>query len=150
MGLGAVVEAVVVAGTVETPYRRAGQGPTVLLLGAGMLFDELRKGLRVIEPLRLPAGADTTPRLPAAAAGAVEPDPAAWQAWLQGLVDGLGLDRPALLVGAELEATVRRAVARDPDRFGPVVPAGPATGALAALAGQAEPPVASSPSERDH
>ena len=133
MGTGAVIEAVVVAGTMETPYRRAGRGATVLVLGAPGLFDELTETMRVIEPLLLPpaaigavgAGSDD---------GAGPPEDTAWHEWLQGLVDGLGLDRPAIAVAPELEAVARRAAARDPDRFGPVVAAGTVSQARTALA----------------
>lgn len=129
MGDRTVVEAVVVTGTTETPYRRAGRGATVLLLGAGVLFDQLAETLRVVEPLRIPPVREAAP-----ADRTEAPDDTAWRDWLRGLVDGLGLDRPALLVGAGLEAAVRRAVGEDPYRFGPVIEAGTAAQVRAALA----------------
>ena len=120
-----MVEAVVVTGVLETPYRRAGRGATVLLLGASGLFDELAESLRVVEPLRLPE----------APAGVGELGEAGWREWLRGLVDGLGVDRPALVVDAGLEASVLRAVDGDPDRYGPVIAAGTAAEVRAAING---------------
>ena len=134
MDAGAVIEAVVVAGTVETPYRRAGRGATVLVLGAPWLFDELTETMRVVEPLRLPPARIGEVGAGGAGDGAGPPEDTAWREWLQGLVDGLGLDRPAIAVGPQLEAAARQAVARDPDRFGPVVVAGTASQVRTGLA----------------
>ena len=85
-----IVEAVVQAGAAETEYARAGSGrPTVLLLRpssslaaitADPLFISLSRGLRVVAP------ALTTER--------------ELTAWVGDLVDGLGLDRPAVVVDA--------------------------------------------------
>jgi hypothetical protein len=82
-----VVTAVVQAGSVETEYVRAGTGrPVVLLLrawrpgaiAADPLFVGLSRELRVIAP-EVPADRELT-------------------AWVRGLVDGLGLDHPAVVV----------------------------------------------------
>lgn len=122
------------AGTVETPYRRAGRGGTVLLLGAAGLFDELAETLRVVEPLRLPAGPVRTGGPEDAVDRVRGLDEGVWRDWLKGLVDGLGLEQPALVVGTGLEAGVRRVAAQDPDRFGPVLAAGTPARVRAALA----------------
>lgn len=99
----------VTIGRLETPYRRSGAGRPILLLAAVPgLFEELATGFRVIEPLRVP----------------VRPGDAAWAAWLQGVIDGLGLDRPALVVDASCADAARRLAAVDPLRVGPVLDAG--------------------------
>jgi hypothetical protein len=86
-----LVEAVVQTGTVETPYRRAGSGVTVLLLtgggwGAGAadgaLFRVLAERHRVIEPGPCPTGR----------VGSAE-----WASWLRNLLDGLGLELPRVV-----------------------------------------------------
>ncbi len=113
-----VVEAVVQTDGVETPYRRAGRGTVVLLLAAVPgLMEGLAAEYRVIEPLRRPS----------------DPGGRDWMTWLRGLVDGLGLDRPALVVELADSAVVRLRVAAEPDRFGPVVEAGPLPVVMARL-----------------
>lgn len=103
-----IVDAVLVAGTFETPYRRAGRGPSVLLLAQGTgLLEALAGELRIFEPLRVPA----------------EPGAPEWIAWLHGLLDGLGLERPAVVVDAGGAEPVRQLAAAAPDRLGPVVEA---------------------------
>jgi hypothetical protein len=106
---GGVFEAVVVTGGAETLYRCGGRGPVtaVLLTDRAGFFDELVRAVRVVEPLRRPAG----------------PGSPAWQDWLQAVVDGLGLDRPALVVDPALAGAARRLAATDPERFGAVVEA---------------------------
>lgn len=112
------VEAVLVTGGDEIPYRRAGHGrPVVLLTPDPRLFDLLAARLRVVQPLRMPG----------------DPGGGAWHRWLQGLVDGLGLDRPALVVDTLLAGPVRRLAAIDPDRFSVVVEATPTTDVLTLL-----------------
>lgn len=100
-----VVEAIVQIGGEETPYRRAGRGRATLLLFAEPPEDRERvfrrlaaEGL-VIEPLAIP-------------------EPADWPRWLRGVVDGLGLDRPDLVVSGALEEGARRFVEEEPDRAG--------------------------------
>jgi hypothetical protein len=100
----------VVAGAVETSYRRAGQGPPVLLLSADpQAFAALARRFRVLQP-------DPTP-------GAV--GSSGWVEWLRGLVDGLGLARPAGVATEGSMAAVGDVATGDPDRFGPVVAATP-------------------------
>jgi hypothetical protein len=103
-----VVDAVVQSGGVETPYRRGGSGPAVLLLTrrSGEIRDRVFARLagtnRVIEPLSLPPVSR-------------------WPDWLRGVVDGLGLDRPDLVVDPELESGVLELLRGDPDRYGRLV-----------------------------
>lgn len=112
------VEAVVMTAGRETRYRRAGHGRAVLLLvHDDALFTDLARDLRVVEPLG-PDGGPSDPE---------------WHAWIQGLVDGLGLDRPALVVDPGAGSIVRRLTATDPDRFGPVVDSGTAAAVRARL-----------------
>lgn len=111
-----VVEAVVWTGGVETPYRRAGGGPAVLLLlwgdgadhGGDSLFTALATEFRVIAPLRLPRVDGS----------------GGWESWLRGLIDGLGLDRPPLVVDAALAPEAERCAGVDPGRIRGVVAAG--------------------------
>jgi pimeloyl-ACP methyl ester carboxylesterase len=105
-----MIEAVVQAGPFETPYRRAGTGGTVLLLmadddpaGRDRLFDQLAGRFRTIAP-ELPGELAETPELMAV--------------WLRGLIDGLGLDRPAIVAGPTYAAPLRRFAELDPDRVG--------------------------------
>lgn len=101
-----MVEALVQAGAEETQYVRAGSGqPVVLLLRASSspsaimadpLFTRLSREFRVVAPA-VPSDRELT-------------------CWVGDLVDGLGLDRPAIVVDAELSrATIPLAV--EADRF---------------------------------
>jgi pimeloyl-ACP methyl ester carboxylesterase len=100
-----MIEAVVQTGRVETPYRRAGVGEPVLIL-AGLaegeagewLFGQLAQRFRTIAPV-LPAEVEL-------------------EAWLRGLIDGLGLDQPALVASTAIGAGLLRFVALDPGRAG--------------------------------
>ena len=146
----AVVEATVVTASGETVYRRAGHGRAVLLLDAPPgLFARLTappRGAReteawlVVEPIRVepirvetgprptgPARADPPGRVP------YGPGTPGWRQWLEELVDGLGVERPVVVVGSGLAGVVRSLAAEDPDRFGPVVDAVPDALARAGL-----------------
>jgi hypothetical protein len=88
------VEAVLNAGDTETLYRRAGDGPHVLILCAartpdeplgGRMFDRLATEFRVIAAAA-PAGANGTEL----------------GAWIDELIEGLGLDRPAVILDPAL------------------------------------------------
>jgi pimeloyl-ACP methyl ester carboxylesterase len=118
-----MIEAVVQTGAMETSYRRAGAGCAVLLLtGAGeameagepdWLFGQLARHFRIIAPI-LPAGLDGGSGRDPAGGGRELED------WLRGLIDGLGLDRPALVAGSPRGAGLLRFMALDPDRVGRV------------------------------
>lgn len=106
-----MIEAVVQAGAQEISYRRAGFGPAVLILntedsdGSRWLFEQLSTRFRIIAPLAAP--------------GQDGPGPATYEAlepWLRGLIDGLGLERPALVGGLAQGATLVRFATLDPHR----------------------------------
>jgi pimeloyl-ACP methyl ester carboxylesterase len=103
-----MIEAVVQTGSFETTYRRAGYGGAVLLLvgdagAAGdWLFDQLAARFRTIAPLQ-PAGIE-------------DGSYATFEPWLRGVIDGLGLQRPALVAGVADAAQLLRFAAVDPER----------------------------------
>jgi pimeloyl-ACP methyl ester carboxylesterase len=113
-----MIEAVVQTGRFETPYRRAGSGGVVLLLtgptepSAGdWLFGQLAGCFRTIAPAlpaELEGGSGTAPAL----------DERGIDEWLRGLIDGLGLERPALVASATQGTGLLRFMALDPDRVG--------------------------------
>jgi hypothetical protein len=98
-----MMEAVVHAGTMETRYRRAGQGPQLLLLGGGAdaewvagVIPPLVARFRVFVP-EVPSDAGT--------------------GWLREMIDGLGLDRPGLVAGFTLAPLLDRFLETDADRL---------------------------------
>ncbi len=114
-----VVAAVVQTAAVETSYRRAGRGRSVLLLvgvaPAGereRLFMRLAAEFRVVEPEAprslLDGWEDRV---------SVEE----WSVWIRGVIDGLGLDRPALAADATHAPRAEEFARADPGRSGPVV-----------------------------
>jgi pimeloyl-ACP methyl ester carboxylesterase len=123
-----MIEAVVQTGAFETSYRRAGAGgPVLLLIGAteaamgDWLFEQLAGQFRIIAPVLPPCvdGGDST---------APPGDDHELELWLRGLIDGLGLERPALVGGAARGAGLLRFMVRDPERVGRVAlvhPVGP-------------------------
>ncbi len=84
------VEAVLQAGDTETLYRRAGDGPPVLLLCTGVLADPL--GGRLFERLATRARVIA----PACPAGSRAADVLA--EWLDEVREGLGLERPSVVI----------------------------------------------------
>jgi hypothetical protein len=102
--------AVVQAGHIETGYRRAGLGPTVVLLAttrtaaADQLFHALAGQFRVIQPA-WPGGLATEN-----VAG-----------WLRGVIEGLGLDQPLLVVDEGSAAGAHQLKATLPSLTGAVV-----------------------------
>lgn len=124
-----MIEAVVQAGAWETSYRRAGAGsPVLLLVGDGAeprdwLFRTLAARFRVVAATR-PVGADT------------------FEAWLRGLIDGLGLEQPAVVAWTAEGGALLGFAAIDPHRLRrlalvhdaatPRPPAGPLDDAIAA------------------
>jgi pimeloyl-ACP methyl ester carboxylesterase len=108
-----IIEAVVQAGAFETSYRRAGRGDTVLLILAAedhairdWLFVTLGEHFRIIAP-------DLPPELAAA--------PELLGTWWPALIDGLGLDQPAVVAGAAYARALLRLAVRDPHRMGRLV-----------------------------
>lgn len=87
-------------------YRRWGAGPSVIALalhggkGGDRLLEALPPGFRMIAPWTDVGGADV--------------------GWLPDLIDGLGLDRPALVADGSLAAEVLGLLLRDPLHVGPV------------------------------
>lgn len=123
-----MIEAVVQTGSFETTYRRAGCGCAVLLLAGepgepgDWLFEQLALRFRTIAPLR-PEGIH---------GGGY----ATFELWLRGLIDGLGLQRPALVAGMTDAAPLLRFAAVDPhrvDRIALVVDGGDGVGRNPAL-----------------
>jgi pimeloyl-ACP methyl ester carboxylesterase len=113
-----MIEAVVQTGAFETSYRRAGSGVAVLLLImeaeaeiGDWLFGQLSRRFRTIAPV-LPAGSQPVSGASPNGAGADLED------WLRGLIDGLGLEQPALVAGAACGARLLRFMALDPHRVG--------------------------------
>jgi hypothetical protein len=102
-----MIESVVHAGAMETRYRRAGQGPQLLLLATG------GEGQREVEWLAgaIPPLVDRfrvfVPEVPADAG----------PAWLRGMIDGLGLDRPGVVADATLGELVARFLETDAERL---------------------------------
>lgn len=109
------IDAVVLTGPTETPYRRAGSGLPVLLLSGtggeisgGQLFRELSDQFRVIAP-RMPATArERSIALPLSS-------------WLRDLIDGLGLVRPNLVAEEAFGIAALRFAMMDPERVGRLV-----------------------------
>lgn len=96
-----LVEAVVQAGRVETAYVRAGHGLPVLLLvegsagsvAEGALFRALAASFRVIAPSLVDSlRSEEAPR----------DGEHSIIAWLRDVIEGLGLDRPHLVVSGEM------------------------------------------------
>lgn len=111
-----MIEAVVWTGTFETTYRRTGAGSPVLLLASGAgtrhidwLMDQLAPHFRIVAPV-MPSGFGSPPYTGA------EPDDRGLEGWLRGLIDGLGLERPAILADAHRGASLFRFMVLDPDR----------------------------------
>lgn len=114
------VEAVVQVGSAETPYTRIGRGPVVLMLCADgirgplgtLLGGRLAAQFRVIVPLPLAAASEA-----ASQASALHSP----STWLRGLVDGLGLVRPAVVADERFGLAALDFAVRDPERVGPLV-----------------------------
>lgn len=107
---GALVHAAVQVGEEVTAYVRAGRGRTVLLVGAGgsddlpspTLVEALSRDFRVVAPAHSVPGDGLGGR------------------WICGIIEGLGLDRPALVWLGD-DAWLDAFVEAHGDRVGPVV-----------------------------
>lgn len=108
------VRATLRSGGLETHYRNAGTGHPVLLLGdaatmsaaARQLFERLSHRFRVIRP--------DPPRCADAGTGGGEATSIA--AWLRGVIDGLGLDRCAILAESPMSLPAMWFAFTDPHR----------------------------------
>lgn len=129
---GGIIEAVVQVGAQETHYLRCGRGDRVVVVLTGDAVERLRlmrlyaDGGRVIAPV--PPKRDATV-VAGGAAGA--PDDArrgpGWMAqdddgraaadWIFGVIDGLGLARPAVVLAADLAWMAERLVDGSGDAF---------------------------------
>ncbi len=103
----APVLAVLQAAATETLYGRAGDGPSILLLTSGLpagppggeLFAELARQARVLAPV-LPRGGATG-----------DPAHAALASWLGEVCEGLGLERPTVVLDEALVVLLTGALA---------------------------------------
>jgi len=107
-------------GEVETTYRRAGCGAPVVLLG---LRPDTEKSIveRLTRPessrrALVPDGTTLT-----ALATRPSPDESAFARWLSGFLQGLGLDRPAVIAAAAFQDELARYEALHPDWLGVVL-----------------------------
>jgi hypothetical protein len=106
-----MVEAVVQVGARETPYVRCGRGVCWAILLAADATERMRLVRRFMRygPVLGPLPPLDDPRWPGEAA-----------AWLRGVIDGLGLDRPALVLAPSL-AFLAGTLARDDAGVGDVL-----------------------------
>ena len=99
-----IIEAVVQVGAQETRYLRCGRGESVVVVLAGDTEERLRLIQRYAAAHRVIA---PVPHAPVAGvAGAEEPagqggEAAALEEWLLGVIDGLGLELPAVFLAPE-------------------------------------------------
>ncbi|HUQ05227.1 MAG TPA: hypothetical protein VM261_22140 [Kofleriaceae bacterium] len=107
------VEAVLQAGDTETLYRRAGDGPPVLLLCTGVLADPL--GGRLFERLATRARVIA----PACPAGSRATDILA--DWLAEVSEGLGLERPSVVIDEGLASALLDGELAASERFASVI-----------------------------
>jgi hypothetical protein len=113
-----IVEALLQTGPVVTAYLRAGRGPALMLLR-----DPSRHGAS--DPLlRLLAGTFkvTAPDLGFRARSAGKPEGPflSSRSWLQAFMEGVGLERPAVVADAHLEAGLIHLLTTDARRVGRV------------------------------
>jgi hypothetical protein len=109
-----VIEATIQFGHVEVRYRCGGRGTPVLLLaheaaprGATSLLELLAERVRLIAP-ELPKPLSTHTEAPAAELAV----------WLRGVIDALGLARPAILADAFFQGALLEFAVTDPTRLG--------------------------------
>jgi hypothetical protein len=103
-----VIEAVVQVGAQETRYLRCGRGSAavvVLAVDADQRLDLLKQHAaryRVVAPV--PPVCPTAGRYGPAGTGhpPVVPETAAFEDWMRGVIDGLGLERPSVVLGPDM------------------------------------------------
>ncbi|HSK19481.1 MAG TPA: hypothetical protein VK912_10080 [Longimicrobiales bacterium] len=128
---GGIIEAVVQVGVQETHYLRCGRGDRVVVVLTGDAAERMRLihhyagGGRVIAPVP-PLGDPIRPTMADDAAGAPDAghrwmagddDGPAAAEWIVGVIDGLGLDRPAVVLAADLAWLAERLVDRSGEAF---------------------------------
>lgn len=110
-----VIDAIVQAGRVETPYCCAGRGRRILVLSSRTtadpliheVFSALAPRFRVLAPTCTPAGRDSAALLAGGAGAAV---------WLRDVMDGLGLTRPSIVADECVGITALSFALSDPER----------------------------------
>lgn len=104
-----LVEGMLYTGTREIPYLRGGRGPGLVLL-SGLSTPARERVIRRLARAHLVVD----PGVP--------PPPELWPEWLDALIDGLGLDRPDLVVDPGLAEAAVSFILADPERGGRAVP----------------------------
>ncbi|HEX6132401.1 MAG TPA: hypothetical protein VFZ24_00375 [Longimicrobiales bacterium] len=84
-----MIEAVVQVGTSETRYLRCGRGQNAVVV----LAEKASERIRLMR--EIPDGCSVIAPVPDALP---EADAAAFDAWLRGVIDGLGLDTPRIVL----------------------------------------------------
>src|SRR5687767_12606348 len=107
------IRALVCVGTMETPYTRAGSGPTVVLVAADA---EDRQSLTAALSRRFCVIAPDTPAPVDASAASTS-----FSGWLRGFLDALGADRVTLVSDGRFGAAAIAFAVIDPDQVESVV-----------------------------
>ncbi|HEX2167433.1 MAG TPA: hypothetical protein VHG09_09415 [Longimicrobiales bacterium] len=100
-----MIEAVVQVGVLETRYLRCGRGDRGVVVLAGSDEERLtlvrlcNDGRCVVAPI--PSEHQVRAGTPPTAAADRDSEAAALEIWLRGVIDGLGLERPAVVLGRE-------------------------------------------------
>lgn len=119
-----VAHASLTVGTVETLYRRAGSGAPVLLLGLGRTEEaEMITRLTGPEGRRRVIVPDCTTL--AALTPAATKRESAFARWLSDFLQGLGLERPAVVAACRFREELERYAASRPEELGHAVFLGP-------------------------
>lgn len=121
------VDASVVAGDVETQYRRHGQGDVVVLLAMAPWESAGREALGRWARVIVPTATSTTGPMPA-------PGESGFSAWLHGFLEGLGLEAVVLVAARTLAEEIRTYQRQYPEQVLRVVWIDPAPTDWAAVA----------------